>query len=122
MISIILLTKNGDAYLEEVLKKVFAQGIEDTFEVIAIDSGSSDHTREILTKFPIHVEEIPPSTFNHGETRNLGARLAKGEYLVYLTQDATPLNEEWLARLVSPLRTDPLIAGSFSSQRPREGC
>ena len=121
-ISIILLTKNGGAYLEEVLKKVFAQEIEDTFEVIAIDSGSIDPTQEILAKFPIRVEKIPPSAFNHGETRNLGARLAKGEYLVYLTQDATPLDEKWLDRLVSPLKKDPLVAGAFSSQRPRKDC
>jgi rhamnosyltransferase len=121
-ISIIFLTKSGDAYLEEVLRKVFAQEIEDTFEVIAIDSGSIDHTKEILARFPVRAEEIPSATFNHGETRNLGARLAKGEYLVYLTQDATPLDEKWLERLVCPLKEDALVAGAFSSQRPREDC
>jgi rhamnosyltransferase len=88
-ISIIVLTKNGGALLDEVLKRVFAQEIEERFEVIAIDSGSTDSTKEILAQFPVSVEEIPPVTFNHGETRNLGARLSKGEYLVYLTQDAT---------------------------------
>jgi rhamnosyltransferase len=121
-VSIIILVKNGDAYLEEVLKKVFAQEIEETFEVIAIDSGSIDNTKEILAKFTVRVEEIPPTTFNHGETRNLGARLAKGEYLVYLTQDATPLDGKWLERLVRPLKEDPLVAGAFSSQRPRGDC
>jgi len=121
-ISIILLTKNGDAYLEEVLEKVFAQGIKKTFEVIAIDSGSTDRTKEILAKFPIQLQEVSPATFNHGETRNLGAELSKGKYLVYLTQDATPLNGEWLERLVAPLREDRRIAGAFSSQRPREEC
>jgi len=122
MISIIILTKNGDAYLEEVLGKIFSQEIEETFKVIAIDSGSIDHTKEILSKFPVRVEEIPPATFNHGETRNLGAQLANGEYLVYLTQDATPLDGKWLERLVGPLKNDPLIAGAFSSQRPRGNC
>jgi rhamnosyltransferase len=121
-VSIIILVKNGDAYLEEVLKKVFAQAIEETFEVIAIDSGSTDNTKEILAQFPIYVEEIPPTTFNHGETRNLGARISKGEYIVYLTQDAIPLDEKWLDRLLDPLREDPLVAGAFSSQRPRGDC
>jgi len=121
-VSIIILVKNGDAYLEEVLRKVFAQEIEETFEVIAIDSGSIDNTKEILAKFTVRVEEIPPATFNHGETRNLGARLAKGEYLVYLTQDATPLDEKWLDRLLGPLREDLLVAGAFSSQYPRKDC
>jgi rhamnosyltransferase len=121
-ISIILLTKNGDAYLDEVLEKVFSQEIEETFEVIAVDSGSKDHTKEILAHHSVRLEEIPPATFNHGETRNLGARLARGRYLVYLTQDATPLDGKWLERLVHPLKEDPLVAGAFSSQRPRKDC
>jgi len=68
------------------------------------------------------LEEIPSEAFNHGETRNLGARLAQGEYLVYLTQDATPSDGKWLERLICPLREDQQVAGAFSSQRPREGC
>lgn len=121
-ISIILLTKNGDAYLEEVLKKVFSQEIKETIEVIAIDSGSTDRTREILGKFPIRFTEVPSATFSHGATRNLGAELARGKYLVYLTQDATPLNGKWLERLVAPLQEDQQVGGAFSSQRPRETC
>jgi rhamnosyltransferase len=121
-VSIILLTKNGGTYLEEVLRRVFAQEFEEEFEVIAIDSGSTDRTKQILAKFPIRLKEIPPSAFNHGETRNLGAELSKGEYLVYLTQDATPMDGKWLERLVHPLQEDRLVAGAFSSHRPREGC
>jgi rhamnosyltransferase len=121
-ISIVLLTKSGCGSLEEVLKRVFAQEIEERFEVIAIDSGSIDNTKEILAKFTVRVEEIPPTTFNHGETRNLGARLSKGEYIVYLTQDAIPLDQKWLDRLLDPLRKDLLVAGAFSSQHPREDC
>jgi rhamnosyltransferase len=121
-VSIILLTKNGSTYLEEVLRRVFAQEFEEEFEVIAIDSGSTDRTKQILAKFPIRLKEIPPSVFNHGETRNLGAELSKGEYLVYLTQDATPMDGKWLERLVRPLQEDRLVAGAFSSHHPREGC
>ncbi len=121
-LSIIVLTKNGGTYLEEVLRKVFVQEIEEEFEVIAIDSGSIDKTKQILAKFPIRLKEIPPSVFNHGETRNLGAELSKGEYLVYLTQDATPMDGKWLERLVRPLQEDRLVAGAFSSHHPREGC
>ena len=121
-LSIIVLTKNGGTYLEEVLRKVFAQDIEEAFEVVAIDSGSTDRTKQILAKFPIRLKEIPPSIFNHGETRNLGAELSKGEYLVYLTQDATPMDGKWLERLIHPLQEDRLVAGAFSSHHPREGC
>lgn len=121
-ISIILLVKNGSAYLREVLEKVFAQEIEETFEVIAIDSGSKDNSKEILAKFPVFLKEIPSAKFNHGSTRNLGAELSRGEYLVYLTQDAIPFNERWLKYLIHPLIEDESVAGAFSSQRPREDC
>ncbi len=108
--------------LEEVLEGVFSQKGVEAFEVVAVDSGSTDNSREILNRYPVRVEEIPPATFNHGETRNLGARLSQGTYLVYLTQDAVPGDDEWLARLVEPLREDPLVAGTFSSHRPRKDC
>jgi rhamnosyltransferase len=121
-ISIILLVKNGEATLEEVLRRVFSQEIEEKFEVIAIDSGSVDRSSEILSRFPVRVEGIPPETFNHGETRNLGADLSKGEYLVYLTQDATPFDGKWLENLARPLKEDSLVAGAFSSHRPRKDC
>jgi rhamnosyltransferase len=121
-VSIIILVKNGDAYLEEVLKKVFAQEIEEKFEVIAIDSGSTDNSKTILSKFPVQLTEIPSMSFNHGETRNLGASLSQGAYLVYLTQDAIPGNEKWLESLIQPFKEDPLVAGAFSGHRPRTDC
>ena len=121
-ISIILLVKNGEVYLEEVLRGVFSQKVEDEFEVVAIDSGSTDHSKDILARFPVRLREISPMSFNHGETRNLGASLSQGATLVYLTQDAIPGNEMWLEKLVEPLREDPLVAGAFSSHRPRKEC
>ncbi len=121
-ISIIILVKNGEAYLEEVLRGVFSQSITDEFEVVAIDSGSRDSSRDILARFPVRVKEIPALSFNHGETRNLGASLSGGSYLVYLTQDAIPGDNHWLEKLVEPLQGDTLVAGAFSSHRPRKGC
>lgn len=122
-VSIILLTKNGRRYLKEVLRGIFEQQTLHTFEVIAIDSGSTDGTLEILREYPVRVVTIEPGEFNHGETRNLGARLSNPSvnYLVYLTQDATPVSA-WLDSLVSVLDEDSAIAGAFSRHIPRPGC
>lgn len=120
-ITIVLLTKNGERYLGEVLEATFAQRVDLPFEVLAIDSGSRDRTKEILSRYPVRLTEIPPHEFNHGETRNLGARLAHPEtrYLVYLSQDATPADEGWLAALIEPMREDEQVAGVFSRHLPR---
>ena len=87
-----------------------------------IDSGSKDKTLEIASKYPIRIQKIPNTEFNHGETRNLGVRLAHGEFIAFLTQDATPASSTWLQTLVETFEDDPLIAGVFGKHIPREDC
>lgn len=120
--SVIIPTKNGEKYLEEVLEMVFKQKAPFEFEVIVVDSGSTDRTLEILKKFPVKLYQIPPHEFNHGLTRNLAASKAKGEYLVFLTQDATPIDEDWLQNIVRPFEDDEEIASVFGRHLPRKEC
>jgi rhamnosyltransferase len=121
-ISIVLLTYNGDKYLADVLASVFAQTTRYSFEVIAIDSGSSDRTLEILQRFPVRIVEIPNAEFGHGRTRNFGVQSTVGRYVVFLTQDATPATATWLENLVRPVAEDQRVAGSYSRQMPRPDC
>jgi rhamnosyltransferase len=116
MASVIVLTKNGEQYLRSLLEGLYCQKGIDRAEVIVIDSGSLDNTLKIVEDFPaIRLVEIPSHEFGHGKTRNLGARLARGEYLVYLPQDATPMGIEWLANLLRPF-DNPKVAGVFGRQ------
>jgi rhamnosyltransferase len=121
-ISIILLTYNGEVYLADVLGAVFAQKTRFSYEVIAIDSGSSDRTLEIIKAYPLRLIQIPNREFGHGKTRNLGVQNATGRYVVFLTQDATPTDENWLENLVRPLVEDGRVAGAYSRQIPRSDC
>ena len=86
--SIILLVKNGERYLGELLDSVFAQRDAGSFEVIAIDSGSRDRSKEILRKFPLHLHEIPPQEFNHGGTRESGCKAGMPGFAVSRLSDA----------------------------------
>ena len=121
-VSIILPTKNGTRYLEGVLTAIFAQRTSRRFEVIVIDSGSTDGTVKLLRDFPVRLREIAPESFNHGETRNFAASLAEGEHLVFLSQDAEPANDGWLDALVSPVEEDERVAGAYPGFLPRPGC
>lgn len=118
-ISIIVPTKNGGNDIEKCLSGVFKQKTKYSYEVIVIDSGSTDNTLEIVERFPVRLIEIKPEEFGHGKTRNFGARLAKGEYLVYLTQDAIAANESWLENLVDSLK-HPKVAGVYSRWLPKK--
>lgn len=116
--SIIILTKNGAEHFRALLEGLYAQkGIESS-EVIVIDSGSTDPTLEIAAAFPVRLVQIPAHEFGHGRTRNLGARMARGTFLVFLPQDATPIGSDWLENLLQPFG-DPSVAGAFGKQVPR---
>ncbi len=122
-VSVLLVTKNGERYLAETLQRVRGQqGHFRLAEIIAVDSGSRDRTLAILESHAVRVLRIPPQEFGHGKTRNLAAAQAQGDYLVFLTQDATPANAGWLAALLAPLLADPSIAGAYSRHLPRPHC
>ena len=121
MITTVLLVKNGLPYLPDVLDAIFSQDTNSRFEVLAIDSGSTDGSLEVLGRYPVRVIQISPQEFNHGETRNVAAREADPEskYIVYLSQDALPADENWLQNLIQPMEDDPAVAGTFSRHIPR---
>ena len=111
-------TLNGADTLDEVLHAVEAQSYEGSVEVLVIDSSSTDATPAIVRSHPtVRFETIPKSEFGHGRTRQRGAELASGEYVVYLTQDATPIGTQWLAELVAPLAHD---GGDFGDALDRD--
>ncbi len=107
-VSIIILTKNGDDTIDNCLASVFDQEADSSYEVIVIDSGSTDRTLEILKGYSVRLKQIRPEEFNFGGTKNMGAKLARGQYLVYLSQDAIPIDRNWLRNLTKPL-SDPEI-------------
>jgi len=118
-ISIVVPTFNGAATLPALLDAVSRQRIDRSFEIIAIDSGSTDGSVELLRSAGARLITIAPGTFNHGLTRNLGITAATGDFVVLIVQDAVPASDTWLAALTDPLGQDPCLAGTFARQLPR---
>jgi len=122
-VSIIIPAKNEEENIGKCLEMIYAQVTNYRFEVIVIDSGSSDQTVDIVKMYsPVRLVEIPPGEFGHGRTRNLGAEGSKGDYIVFLNADAFPVDKYWLNPLIAPLINDKKIAGVYSRHIPREGC
>lgn len=118
--TVVILTYNGEQHLEGILHAVHAQRYGGTFETLVIDSGSTDSTLDIIAKNPwVRLHQIPNSEFGHGKTRNLGAHLAKGRYVVYLTHDATPASDRWLHEITAPFDISERIVAVMGSQVPR---
>lgn len=119
-VSIVLLTFNGEKYLPQILEMISRQKVQPR-EILAIDSGSTDATLDILGKAQVALHQIPQSDFSHSRTRNLAAGRAGGCYVVFLTQDATPADSCWLERLLHSFSDYPRVAGAFSRQASRPG-
>jgi glycosyltransferase involved in cell wall biosynthesis/SAM-dependent methyltransferase len=111
-VSVILPTKNAGPDFRYTLEKIRQQkGISD-IEIIIVDTGSSDDTLKIADHFNASIISIPPEQFNHGTTRNIGARHAHGEYVLFIVQDAIPAGDFWLYHLVSTIKKESVVAVS----------
>jgi len=101
-VSVVIPTLNGGKDLERCLEAISRQHTDRRFEVLCIDSGSTERDLTVMERLGAHVVPIDRSRFNHGLTRDLGAGLSEGGTIVFLNQDAIPAHENWLEELVSP--------------------
>jgi rhamnosyltransferase len=115
VISVLIPVKNGGDDLVRCLDGIAAQCVDDEVEVVVVDSGSSDGSVEVARARGAVVEEIPALEFDHGATRNRAAAAARGDVLVFTSQDAYAERDDWLARLIAPL-ADPRVAGAYGRQ------
>jgi rhamnosyltransferase len=122
-ISVFVPTFNGEKYLAELIEAVLGQELPIGYklELLIIDSGSKDHTVEIVKAYgdKLMFEEIPNSEFGHGKTRQHAAEVTKGEFILYLSQDATPSHHRWLINMIEPFFVSDKVGCVFGRQIPR---
>jgi rhamnosyltransferase len=122
-ITVFIPTYNGEGYIKECIDAVLGQSLPDGYllELLIIDSGSSDRTVEVIRSFGDRVTllEIPNAEFSHGGTRDKAAHLAKGEFVLFLSQDAVPASERWLINMTEPFLMSEQVGCVLGSQRPR---
>ena len=116
-VSVIIPTLNAGSLLKDLLSGLLVQDPAPS-EIIIIDSSSEDNTRVIAQQYGAKVILLPGKTFDHGKTRNRAAAEARGDILVFMTQDALPADNHLLATLTVPLRK-PSVAAAYGRHRPR---
>jgi len=117
-VSVVIPTKNAGDEFRRVVGSLRQQQFDGEVELIVIDSGSTDCTADIAAEFGARVIHITAEEFDHGRTRDLGVRMATGDVVVLMTQDAIPGDMHLLAHLAEAFR-DPLVAGAYARQVPR---
>ncbi|OGW36526.1 MAG: hypothetical protein A2Y97_03535 [Nitrospirae bacterium RBG_13_39_12] len=122
MVSVIILTYNGEYFLKNLLDSIYSQEIDQPIEVILIDSLSEDSTCKIAETYNIKIHAVEKKSFSHSKTRNYGVSLSKGKYIVFITQDAIPINTFWLKELIKPFENYSNLAATYSRQVPMADC
>jgi glycosyltransferase involved in cell wall biosynthesis len=86
LISCIVPVFNGERYLAEALDSIFAQTYR-PLEIIIADEGSTDRTAEIVATFADQVRYLKQNNAGPAAARNLGIRVASGEFIAFLDAD-----------------------------------
>jgi glycosyltransferase involved in cell wall biosynthesis len=112
--SIVVRCFNEEAHIGNLLEQVYRQSLT-PFEVIVVDSGSTDRTLDIVSRFPVRVEHVDPADFTFGYSLNRGCRAATGDYLVIASAHVVPCDLDWVARLTEPFE-DQAVALVYGRQ------
>ena len=86
LISCIIPTHNGERYLGQAIESLLAQTWQ-PIEIIVVDDGSTDSSREIAAAFGNPVRVVRQRFANPVMARNYGMTLAAGEFFAFLDQD-----------------------------------
>ena len=86
LVSIIIPVYNGAQYIAEALESIFQQDSA-SYEVIVVDDGSTDNTREVLKPYVNRIHYVYQENAGPPAARNEGIRLAQGEFIGFLDAD-----------------------------------
>ena len=114
IVSVIIPVHNAAEYIAETLTTVLAQSLKE-IEIILVNDSSTDNTLDIVTKIASEDSRVRvitnPSNVGGGESRNIGLRVATGEYIIFLDDDDYA-DKEMLKRMsdrATALQTDVVI-------------
>ncbi|HQS67422.1 MAG TPA: glycosyltransferase family 2 protein [Sulfuricurvum sp.] len=97
--SLIIPTLNAENHFSALIDAIQKQTLQPC-EIIIIDSSSTDSTCIMAKNHNLHIEKIERDAFDHGGTRTYAAMMAKGDILLFLTQDALPTDIYAFERII----------------------
>lgn len=111
-VSVIILNWNGKEYLKGCLDSVLSQTYANS-EVIVVDNGSTDGSKEFVKKNYKKVRLIEnPKNLGFSKANNIGIDSSDGDYVFILNND-TKLNKDFLKQMIN-VAVENLDVGMFS--------
>lgn len=106
LVSLVILTRNRCLSLERALRALLSQDYSN-YEVVVVDNGSIDQTREVVERMGARYVFSPPED-GFACSRQHGVDAARGEIIAMCDDDCVP-RQDWLKQLVQRLCSDESI-------------
>jgi rhamnosyltransferase len=119
VVTVAIPTLNGASELEQLLPVIADQEMSGPLEILVADSESADGSADVARAHGATVISVQRSTFSHGGTRNLLMARSHGDFVAFLTQDALPAHNRWLAELLGAFSLAPDVGLAFGPGLPR---
>ena len=120
-IDVIIPTYKPDRSLRDLIRLLLSQSVElgHILVVNTCEEYWNDNVIKGLNR--VEVFHISKKEFDHAETRNFGAGFSDADYLLFMTQDAVPVNRYMVERLLDAFR-NPVVKAAYARQLPRKDC
>jgi glycosyltransferase involved in cell wall biosynthesis len=116
--SVVIRCFNEEKHIGRLLTGVLQQ-TQPPGQIVVVDSGSTDATVSIASRFPVEVQRVEPELFSFGRSLNVGCQAARGDVVVVASAHVYPLFDTWLEELTSPF-DDPQVALAYGRQEGSE--
>jgi glycogen(starch) synthase len=117
--SIVINTLNRADSLRKTLVSLRRLRYAGQFEVIVVNGPSADHTEHVVAEWLPHIRSGSCPIANLSVSRNIGIRMARGDVVAFIDDDAIP-EPEWLTHLAAAY-ADPQVGGAGGMVCDRSG-
>ena len=117
-VSVIIPAYNSEATIGSCLESLTNQNYKEDYEIIVVDDGSTDNTKGEVKKFDVKFLEQ-----KHGGpavARNLGAKKAAGEIILFTDADCVP-EADWIEKMCGPFKDESVVGvqGAYKTKQRR---
>lgn len=115
--AIIIRTRNEERWIGTTLKQLAKQTYQN-FEIIIVDSGSTDSTLEIAKRYDTNIVQISPEDFTYPYAINVGIKNAHAtKYFCILSAHSIPTHKYWLESGIKKFSLQNNICGVYGPIR-----
>lgn len=122
-VDIIIPTYRPDEKFDRLMRGLTRQAYP-IHKIILMNTDEASFQKDITKwqqKVPVEIHHIAQSDFDHAATRQLGTTYSDADIMIFMTQDAVPVDERMVGALVKALE-DPDVAVAYARQMPAKDC